>query len=113
LKSAAADHSVGKWLGSLGEFKIALTPGSQSGLSALVRRELEAYLKDPRQPTLPSSFLLLSVAEFHTRGDVSLVTLKYERDRLRMAMKKTEGLWRVVELNPEDTQRLIKAYLLK
>ena len=60
-----------------------------------------------------TSFLLLWAAEFHTRGNVSLVTLKHEQDHLRLAMKKTEGPWRVVELNPEDTQRLIKTYLLK
>ena len=29
-----------------------------------------------------------------------------------MGMKKQEGLWRVMELNPEDTQKLIKTYLL-
>jgi hypothetical protein len=113
LKATAADHPVGKWLGLLGEFKITLDPGAQSGLGALVRRELEAYLRDPAHPTLPSSFLLLSIAEFHTRGDVSLVTLKYEQERLRMAMKKTDGLWRIIELNPEDTQQLIKTYLMK
>ncbi|MBI5585218.1 MAG: DUF2939 domain-containing protein [Deltaproteobacteria bacterium] len=113
LKSTASDHPLGKWLGAIGEFKITLAPGAQSGLSALVRRELEAYLTDPGHPTLPSSFLLLSLAEFHTRGDVSLITLKYEQDQLRLALKKTDGLWRVVELNPEDTQRLIKTYLLK
>jgi hypothetical protein len=113
LKSAASANRLGPLLGALGDVKITVTPGAQAGLSALVRKELEAYLTDPARPALPSAFLLLWAAEFHTRGDVSLVTLKHEKDRLRLAMKKTEGLWRVVELNPEDTQRLIQTYLLK
>jgi hypothetical protein len=112
LNSAAADNRLGQILGSIGGFKITLTPGTQAGLTELVRNELTAYLKNPDRPTLPSAFLLVSLADFNTRGDLSLVTLKYEKDRLRLAMKKTEGLWRVVELNPEDTQRLIQTYLL-
>ncbi len=40
------------------------------------------------------------------------MTLKKDQDQLRMGMQKQEGIWRVKELNPEDTQRLIKTYLL-
>jgi hypothetical protein len=81
-------------------------------LAGLARQELEKYLKNPSNPTLPSAFLLLSVAQFNTRDDFSLVTLYKDGDQLRMAMRKTAGTWRVIELNPEDTQRLIKKYLL-
>jgi hypothetical protein len=73
---------------------------------------LEKYLKNQNNPTLPSAFLLLSVAQFNTREGLSLVTLKNEGDQLRMAMRKTGGTWRVIEFNPEDTQRLIRKYLL-
>ena len=113
LKSAASDKLLGKIIGSMGEFKITLNPGTQAGLTSLVREELKKYLRNPDNPTLPSAFLLLSVARFNTRGDQSLVTLKKDKDQLRLAMSRSGGIWRVVELNPEDTQRLIKTYLLK
>lgn len=113
FKSLTPDNLIGRLLGTLGQFRITLDPGAQAGLSGLVRKELEDYLKNPDNPTIPSAFLLLSLARFNTRGDLSLVTLKQENDQLRMAMRKTGGIWRVVEFNPEDTQRLIKTYLLK
>lgn len=113
LKSSMGDNPLGKLLGAVGEFRIVLDPGAQSGLSALVRKELGDYLRDPRNPTLPSSLLLLTIARFDTRDQVSLVTLEKGPDRLRMAMRRTGGVWRVIEFNPEDTQRLIKTYLLK
>jgi hypothetical protein len=112
FKSSTSDSPLGKLLGPLGEFKITLIPGSQNGLAALARQELANYLKNPNNPTLPSAFLLFSVAQFNTRDDLSLVTLKKEGDQLRMAMRKTGGTWRVMEFNPEDTQRLIRKYLL-
>jgi hypothetical protein len=112
FKSSNSDSPLGKLLGPLGEVSITLIPGVQSGLSGLARQELEKYLKNPNNPTLPSAFLLLSAAQFNTRDDLSLVTLKNEGDQLRMAMRKTGGTWRVIEFNPEDTQRLIKKYLL-
>jgi hypothetical protein len=112
FETSNADNPLGKLLGPLGEVKITLIPGVQSGLAGLARQELEKYLKNPSNPTLPSAFLLLSVAQFNTRDDFSLVTLYKDGDQLRMAMRKTAGTWRVIELNPEDTQRLIKKYLL-
>jgi hypothetical protein len=112
FKSSNSDSPLGKLLGPLGEVKITLIPGVQNGLTGLARQELEKYFKNQNNPTLPSAFLLLSVAHFNTRDDLSLVTLEKEGDRLRMAMRKTAGTWRVVEFNPEDTQRLIKKYLL-
>ena len=112
FKASNADSPLGKLLGPLGEVKITLIPGIQNGLAALARQELENYLKNTKNPTLPSAFLLLSVAQFNTRDDLSLVTLKKDSDQLRMAMRKTAGTWRVIEFNPEDTQRLIAKYLL-
>jgi len=112
FKASNSDSPLGKLLGPLGEVKITLIPGVQDGLAVLARQELEKYLKNPNNPTLPSAFLLLSVAQFNTRDDLSLVTLKKDEDQLRMAMRKAAGTWRVIEFNPEDTQRLIKKYLL-
>jgi hypothetical protein len=113
FKASNSDGPLGKLLGPLGGIKITLIPGDQNGLAGLARQELENYLKDQNNPTLPSAFLLLSVAQFNTRDDLSLVTLKKDSDQLRMAMRKTAGTWRVIEFNPEDTQRLIKKYLLQ
>jgi hypothetical protein len=112
FKASNSDNPLGKLLEPLGEFKITLIPGVQNGLAGLARQELERYLKNQNNPTLPSAFLLLSVAQFNTREGLSLVTLKNEGDQLRMAMRKTAGTWRVIEFNPEDTQRLIRKYLL-
>ena len=112
FKASTSDSPLGKLLGPLGEFNITLIPGVQSGLAVLAEQELEKYLRNQNNPTLPSAFLLLSVAQFNTRDDLSLVLLKKDNDQLRMAMRKTAGTWRVIEFNPEDTQRLIKKYLL-
>jgi hypothetical protein len=112
FKRSTADTPLGKLLGPLGEFKITLVPGVQAGLTGLVRQELENYLKNPNNPTLPSAFLLLSLARFNTRDDLSLVLLKQDNDQLRLAMRKTSGTWRVIEFNPEDTRQLIGKYLI-
>jgi len=95
----------------LGEIKIQLTPETNKGLSKLAVQQLQKYLEDPKNSTLPSSFALLPLADFKVKQDYALVTLKKDQDQLRMGMRKQEGIWRVVELNPEDTQRLIKTYL--
>ena len=113
FKFSNSDSPLGKLLGPLGEVKITLIPGVQNGLTGLARQELEKYFKNQNNPTLPSAFLLLSVAHFNTRDDLSLVTLRKDSDQLRMAMRKTAGTWRVIEFNPEDTQRLITKYLLQ
>jgi len=112
FKDSNSDSPLGKLLGPLGEVKITLIPGIHNGVAALARQELEKYLKNKNNPTLPSAFLLLFAARFDTRDDLSLVTLKKDGDQLRMAMRKAAGTWRVIEFNPEDTQRLIKKYLL-
>jgi hypothetical protein len=96
----------------LGEIKIQLTPETNKGLSKLAVQQLQNYLEDPKNSTLPSSFMLLALADFKVKQGYALVTLKKDKDQLRMGMRKQEGLWRVEELNPEDTQRLIKTYLL-
>ena len=96
----------------LGEIKIQLTPETNKGLSKLAVQQLQKYLEDPKNSTLPSSFMLLALADFKVKQGYALVTLKKDKDQLRMGMRKQEGLWRVEELNPEDTQRLIKTYLL-
>jgi len=112
LSSLAASSPLGKIAGPLGGIKIQLTPEINKGLSDLVIRYLREYLENKKNSTLPSSFLLLTLARFKVKQDYALVTLKHDQDQLRMGMKKQAGIWRVVELNPEDTQRLIKTYLL-
>ncbi len=112
LSSLNASGSLGKIAGPLDGIKIQLTPEINKGLSNLVIQQLRDYLENPKNPTLPSSFLLISRAHFKVKQDYALVTLAYKKDQLRMGMRKQEGTWRVVELNPEDTQRLIKTYLL-
>ena len=112
LSSLTASSSVGKIAGPLGEIKIKISPDFNKGLSNLAIRQLQDYLENPKNPTLPSSFLLLTAAQFTVKQDYTLVTLKKDQDQLRMGMQKQEGIWRVKELNPEDTQRLIKTYLL-
>ena len=112
FKASTSDSPLGKLLGPLGEVKITLIPGVHNGLVVLAKQELENYLKNPNNPTLPSAWLLLYAAQFNTRDDLSLVTLKKDSDQLRMAMRKAAGTWRVIEFNPEDTQRLITKYLL-
>jgi hypothetical protein len=112
LSSLNSSGSLGKIAGPLGDIKIQVTPEVNKGLSTLVSQQIRAYLENPKNPTLPSSFLLLSLAKVKVNQDNALVTMRHDKDQLRMGMKKQEGFWRVVELNPEDTQRLIKTYLL-
>ncbi len=112
LSSLTASSSAGKITGPLGEIKIKLTPEGNKSLTRLAIRQLQNYLENRENPTLPSSFMLLALAKFKVKQDYALVTLKKDKDQLRMGMQKQEGLWRVKELNPEDTQRLIKTYLI-
>jgi len=112
LSPLTSSGSLGKITGPLGEIKIKLSPEANKGLSRLALEQLRAYLENPKNATLPSSFLILSLAQFKIKQDYALVILKLEKDQLRMGMRKKDGTWRVVELNPEDTQRLIKTYLL-
>jgi hypothetical protein len=112
LSSLTAAGPLGKITGPLGGIKIQLTPEMNKGLGDLVIRNLREYLENKKNPTLSSSFLLLTLAHFKVKQDFALVTLKHAQDQLRMGLKKQAGIWRVVELNPEDTQRLIKTYLL-
>ena len=112
LSSLAASETVDRITGPLGEIKIKITPEGNKSLSNLAIRQLQNYLENKENPTLPSSFTLLVLAGFNVKKDYALVTLKKDKDLLRMGMKKQEGLWRVMELNPEDTQKLIKTYLL-
>jgi hypothetical protein len=112
LSSLNSSGSLGKIAETLGDIKIQLTPEINQGLSTLITQLLRDYLENPKNSTLPSSFLLLSLGQVKVKQDNALVTLQYGKDQLRMGMRKQEGIWRVVELNPEDTQRLIKTYLL-
>jgi hypothetical protein len=98
-------------IGSLGEIKLHVSPETNKNASALIIQRLRDYLGNPANQTLPSSWALLALAKIKTRDDNALVTLRHDKDQLRMALRKTQGPWRVVELNPEDTQRLIKTYL--
>ena len=107
LSSLNGSGSVGKIAGPLGGIKIQLTPEINKSLSHVIIQQLRDYLENPKNSTLPSSFLLISRAHFKVKQDYALVTLAYKKDQLRMGMRKQEGTWRVVELNPEDTQRLI------
>jgi hypothetical protein len=113
LLSSMASSSLGKITGPGAEIKIQLSPGLTKGLSNIVVEQFKAYLENPRNPTLPSSFVLLGLADFKIKEDAALVTLQHEKERLRMGMRKQEGFWRVVELNQEDMERLIKTYLLR
>lgn len=112
LSSLNESSSLGKIAGSLGGIKIQLTPEMNKGLSNLVIQQLRDYLENPKNSTLPSSFILLSLAHLKVKQDHALVTLTYDKDQLRMGMQKQEGIWRVVELDQDDTLRLIKTYLL-
>ncbi|MBI4764542.1 MAG: hypothetical protein HY787_08050 [Deltaproteobacteria bacterium] len=112
LLSQAASETVDRITGPLGEIKIKITPEGDKSLSNLAIGQLQNYLQNKENPTLPSSFTLLALAGINVKKDYALVTLKKDKELLRMGMKKQEGLWRVVELNPEDTQKLIKTYLL-
>ena len=111
LSSLTNSNSIGKIAGNLGEIKIQLNPEANKGLSKIAIQQLQNYIENPKNPTLPSSFLLFTLADFKVKQDDALVTLKKDQDQLRMGMRRQEGIWRVVELNPEDTQRLIKTYL--
>jgi hypothetical protein len=112
LSSLTASSPLGKIAGPLGEIKIQITPESNKSLKNLVVSYLQKYLEDPKNPTLSSSFILIYLAHFKIKEDNALVTLKYKNEQLRLGLHKQEGVWRVVEINPEDAQRLIKAYLL-
>jgi hypothetical protein len=112
LTSLAASSPLGKISGPAGEIKIQITPESNKGLKGLVLPFLQHYLENPQNPTLPSSFALLYLAHVKVKDDDALVTLKHEKEQLRLGMHNREGVWRIVEINPEDTQRLIKTYLL-
>jgi hypothetical protein len=112
LSSLVASKTVGQFAGPLGEIKIKLTPEGNKSLSRLAIQQLQNYLKNPENPTLSSSFMLLALAGVKVKKDYALVTLRKDKDQLRMGMQKQEGLWRVKEINPEDTQNLIKTYLL-
>ena len=111
LNSLVSSSSLGKLTGPL-ELKIKLSSEANRGLSRLAIDQLRIYLENPENNTLPSSFLLLTVADFKTKGDYALVSLTVEKEHLRLGMRKQDGLFRVVEINPEDAQRLIKTYLL-
>jgi hypothetical protein len=112
LSSLNTSGSPGNITGLLGGIKIQLTPETNKELSRLVIQQIREYLENPKHPALPSSFFLLYLAHFKVNQDYALVTLKRDRDQLRMGMRKQEGTWRVMELNPEDTRTLIKTYLL-
>jgi hypothetical protein len=112
VKSIPPSNPLSQLIGSQGEIKLQLSPEINKSASALIIQRLRDYLGDPKNPTLPSSFALLALARIKTKGDYALVTLSYEKEQLRMGLRKNQGIWRVVELNPEDTQRLIKTYLL-
>jgi len=112
LSSLTASSSLGNIAGPLGEIKIQLPTEVYKSLSQLVIQQIRYYLENPKNSTLPSSFLLLTLSRFQVNQDRALVTMKYDKDQLRMGMRKQEGIWRVVELEPEDTHRLIKTYLL-
>ncbi|MEW6188165.1 MAG: hypothetical protein AB1585_20805 [Thermodesulfobacteriota bacterium] len=105
-------ETQGKLSTPLGEIKVRLSPEGHKGLARLAVRELEKYLKNRNNPTIPSSFALLALADIQRKGEYALVTLKKDQEQLRMGMKKQEGVWQVVELNPEDTRKIIKTYLL-
>jgi|YelNatPaOPRAMG01_1025707.scaffolds.fasta_scaffold98674_1 hypothetical protein len=94
----------------VGEIEVRLSPEADKVAADWVVRELRTYLKNKKNPTLPSSFALLAVGRITRKGDYALVTLSAEGERLRLGMKKEEGVWRVVELNAEDVQRLLKGY---
>lgn len=112
LSDLTKSETLGKLATPLGEIKIRLTPETHKGLSRLAIRELQKYLENKNNATVPSSFALLALADVKRNGEYALVILKKDQDQLRMGMKKQEGIWRVVELNPEDTQKIIKTYLL-
>jgi hypothetical protein len=111
FKSIPSSNPIQQWIAPLGEIKIQLSPETNQGLTLLVIEKLREYLENQANPTLPSSFGLLFMAQVKAKGDYALVTLKMDRDQLRMGLQKTGGMWRVMELNPEDTQRLIRTYL--
>lgn len=94
-----------------GGVEIRLSPESDRVAAELVVKSLKKYLADPKNPSLPSSFALLIAADISSKEDYALVTLKKDGERMRLGMKREEGTWRVVELNHEDVQRLIKRYL--
>jgi hypothetical protein len=102
----------GKLSTPLGEIKVRISPEGNKGLDRLAVRELQKYLENRNNPTIPSSFALLALADINKKGEYALVVLKKEKDQLRMGMKKQEGVWRVVEINPEDTRKIINTYFL-
>jgi hypothetical protein len=112
LSSLTASSSLGNIAGPLGEIKIQLPTEVYKSLSHLVIQQIRDYLENLKNPTLPSSFLLLTISRVQVNQDRALVTMKHDKDQLRMTMRKQKGIWRVVELEPEDTHRLIKTYLL-
>ena len=91
LSSLNESSSLGKIAGPLGGIKVQLTPEINKGLSNVVIQQLRDYLENPKNPTLPSSFLLISRAHFKVKQDYALVTLTYKKDQLRMGYAKTGG----------------------
>jgi hypothetical protein len=84
LLSSLTTETLNKVAGPWGEIKIKITPEENKSLSQLAVRQLQKYLENKNNPTLPSSFTLLFLAKFTIKQDYALVTLKKDRDQLRM-----------------------------
>jgi hypothetical protein len=113
LSPLGPSESLKKIIGQLGDLTIQLTPDVNKGLTNIISKRIRDYLDNSQNPTLPSSFMLLTLAEVKAKEDFALVTLKYAKEQLRLGMKKQDGFWRVVELNPEDLRKLLTTYLFK
>jgi hypothetical protein len=113
LPSFKLPSALGNISGTLAGLNIKLSPEMNKGLQSLISQNLREYLENPNNPTLSSSFLLLSGAKVKINGDNALVALQHEKDQLRLGMKNQEGIWRIVDLNSEDIRRLLATYPLK
>ena len=113
LPSFKLPSALGNISGTLAGLNIKLSPEMNKGLQSLISQNLREYLENPKNPTLSSSFLLLSGAKVKINGDNALVALQHEKDQLRLGMKNQEGIWRIVDLNSEDIRRLLATYPLK
>jgi hypothetical protein len=70
-------------------------------------------VEDPERQDLPSSLTLAVAASVAVNGEYALVVLvdPEKKRRLRMGMRRTDGQWRVVDLNSQDLKRLAEEYL--
>lgn len=78
-------------------------------LGEQARARVAQVVADPTRDNIPHSWTLMLAASIMRNGDYALVTLNnpVDGERLRLGMRRLEGTWKVVEVDPRDLRRLI------